>query len=217
MKRIATALVLFSLIVLPARAEEHEHHSGHHHEEPAEVPLGPKEKLIHKFRKPDVKLVKKGFFLNQNGEKVTLADFQGKLVLMDFIYSGCPHGVCQYLNQKMQFVARKYADRLGTDLQLVSVSFDDMDTPEKLKQFAARYEVADPKKWSYLGGAAGDIKEIATEFGISFEWKAKDEAFMHTARTVLLGRDGKKLNAYRGTDYKLQEVLDDLERQLNTK
>ncbi|MBI5177870.1 MAG: SCO family protein [Nitrospinae bacterium] len=216
MKKVLITLIAVCLAGT-AFAGEHEGHGEHgnyQHQEPPEIPLGPKEKLIQKFRKPDAKLVKKGYFLNQNGEKATLADYRGKIVLLDFTYSGCPHGLCQYLNQKMQYVARKYAARLGIDIQLVSVSFDDTDNPEKLKKFSERFEVTDVKKWAYLGGAAGDIKEIATEYGVSFEWKPGDEAFVHTARTVLLDREGKKVNAYRGTDYKLQQVTDDIETLL---
>ncbi len=200
--------------VAQAEVDSQSGHSEHQHHAP-EVPKTAGT-IIQEFRKENPNPARNGYFINQNGEKVKLSDFKGKLVLMDFIYTSCPHGICQYLNNKMQYVARKFPDKLGADIQLVSLSFDDMDSPEKLKKFAQRYEVADAKKWAYLGGAAGDIKDVSAEYGISFQWDKKEEAFMHTARTVLLGRDGKLLRVYRGTDYKLQQPVDDIASLLKT-
>jgi len=209
---IASLAFFFGVSGIATAGDGHEQHQHH----APEVPMGTAGKLIQEFRDKKTAPVKRGYFLNQNGEKVRLEDFRGKLVLMDFIYSSCPHGICQYLNSKMQYVAKKFAAKLGTELQLVSLSFDDMDSPEKLEKFARRYDVSDPKKWAYLGGASGDIMETAAEYGISFRWDVKGEAFMHTARTVLLGRDGKLLRVYRGTDYKLQQPVDDIQSLFKT-
>lgn len=225
MKHIHFALFALALTVSasPARAagghEGHDHAPGPFHEAGAipETKLGVEDKLLHGFRKKDVDQTKKnGFFLDQAGNKVKLSDYRGKVVLMDFIYSGCQHGICQYLNNKMNFVANKYRDRLGKDLVLVSLSFDENDTPQTLAKFAERWGNR-PAEWAYLSGLPGDIVEACREFGVSFRWNEKEDFFEHTVRTLLIGRDGKVVKVYRGREYRLQEAVDDVKAELKKK
>ena len=169
-----------------------------------------REKPQYGFRDKKADVARKnGYFLDQAGNKVRLTDYRGKLVLMDFIYSDCKHGICQYLNKKMNFVAGKHKDRLGKELVLVSLSFDDKDTPATLAAFAASWE-KDPAKWAYLSGLPGDIVETCREYGIVVRWNEDEGFFEHTVRTVLIGRDGKVVKTYRGRDYKMQEAVDDI-------
>lgn len=202
-------------MAFPSAAAEHAHGGEdpmHMHEMPM-VPGGQHghdDKPQYEFRDRNADLSKKnGYFLDQAGNKVRLADYRGKVVLMDFIYSGCKHGICQYLNKKMNYVAGKHKDRLGKDLVLVSLSFDDMDSPKTLSAFAANWE-KDPAKWAYLSGLPGDIAETCKEYGVWVRWNEEGGFFQHTVRTVLIGRDGKMVKTYRGRDYMMQEAVDDI-------
>ncbi len=204
------------MMATPATAAEHAHGGGedlmHLHDTPVipDKQTEYKDKLQYGFRDKKAELTRKnGYFLDQAGNKVRLSDYRGKLVLMDFIYSDCKHGICQYLNKKMNFVAGKHKDRLGKDLVLVSLSFDDRDTPATLAAFAANWE-KDPAKWAYLSGLPGDIVETCREYGIAVRWIEEEGFFEHTVRTVLIGRDGKVVKTYRGRDYKMQEAVDDI-------
>ena len=204
------------MLAAPAAAAERGHgghESGVHIDD---VPAMPdkqnesKNKPQQAFRDKNADTAKKnGYFLDQAGNKVRLADYRGKVVLLDFIYSDCKHGICQYLNKKMNYVANKHKNRLGKDLVLVSLSFDDKDTPKTLAAFAANWE-SDPAKWAYLSGLPGDIAETCREFGVAFRWNETEGFFEHTVRTILIGRDGKALKTYRGRDYKMQEAVDDI-------
>ncbi len=204
------------MLASPAAAAEHSHGGTEDLRHLHEVPVIPnkqnefKDRLQYGFRDKNADLSKKnGYFLDQAGNKVRLSGYRGKLVLMDFIYSDCKHGICQYLNKKMNFVAGKHKDRLGKELVLVSLSFDEQDTPTSLAAFAANWE-KDPAKWAYLSGLPGDISETCKEYGIAFRWNEQEGFFEHTVRTILIGRDGKVLKTYRGRDYKMQEVVDDI-------
>lgn len=210
------ALLAALLAAAPATAADHAHGGGenlpHMHEAPVIPNKGNEyvDKLQYRFRDKNADLSKKnGYFLDQAGKKVRLADYRGKLVLMDFIYSDCKHGICQYLNKKMNYVAGKHKDRLGKELVLVSLSFDDKDTPQTLAAFAANWE-KDPAKWAYLSGLPGDIIETCKEYGVAVRWNEEEGFFEHTVRTILIGRDGKALKTYRGRDYAMQEVVDDI-------
>lgn len=210
------ALLATLLLAGPATAAEQAHGGGdnlsHMHNAPVIPNKGNEhvDKLQYEFRDKHADLSKKnGYFLDQAGKKVRLADFRGKLVLMDFIYSDCKHGICQYLNKKMNFVAGKHKDRLGKDLVLVSLSFDDKDSPATLAAFAANWE-KDPAKWAYLSGLPGDIAETCKEYSVAVLWNEGEGFYEHTVRTVLIGRDGKLVKVYRGRDYKMQEVVDDI-------
>ncbi len=208
-------LVAGLMITVPAAAE-HGHGGGENPMHIHNAPVIPDkrnentDRLQYGFRDKNADLARKnGYFLDQAGNKVRLSDFRGKLVLMDFIYSDCKHGICQYLNKKMNYVAGKHKDRLGKDLMLVSLSFDDKDSPATLAAFAANWE-KDPAKWAYLSGAPGDIVDICREYGIVVRWNEEDGFFEHTVRTVLIGRDGKVVKMYRGRDYMMQEAVDDI-------
>lgn len=215
MKKMLMALLASLMLAAPFAGAEHVHGGEdmpHLHKAPV-IPDGRNErpgKQQYVFREKNADLSKKnGFFLDQAGNKVRLADYRGKLVLMDFIYSDCKHGICQYLDKKMNFVANKHKARLGKDLVLVSLSFDDKDTPQTLAGFAAKWE-KDPAKWAYLSGLPGDIVETCGEYGVVVRWNEQEALFEHTVRTILIGRDGKLLKTYRGRDYKMQEAVDDI-------
>jgi protein SCO1/2 len=76
MRLPAAAMLLLSLLVAPARAED------------ALPTIGPA---------PPFALT------SETGRRVALADFRGKVVAVTFIYTGCPD-ICPLLTQKMALV-----------------------------------------------------------------------------------------------------------------
>src|SRR3989338_6444765 len=77
---------------------------------------------------------------NQDGREVRLSDFQGKVVVLNFIYSRCPN-ICGEENYRLQCVWEQLEKGLRQDVVLVSVSFDTFDTPEIMKQYENFFDV----------------------------------------------------------------------------
>ena len=123
------ARVGFELVVLKEHSfARHVRKSG---EADAVIPP-PKEKLKVGEVVPDFQL------LDEQGATVRLTDLRGKVVAVNFIYTRCPlPDVCPRLSANFATLQRRFADRLGSDLLLLSVTVDpDYDTPAVLAAYA---------------------------------------------------------------------------------
>jgi len=86
---------------------------------------------------------------DQDGRPFTLAHYRGRPVVVDFIYTGCG-SACPLLSDAFRQLDRTPAV-VGDDarpLQLVSITFDSLDTPARLREYASHYE-ADGHSWRF--------------------------------------------------------------------
>ncbi len=109
-----------------------------------------------------------GFILtDQDGQRLTSEDVRGKVVVYNFLYTGCG-SACDPMNATMQEVQRRLGevDLNGLPVQFVTISFDpEHDTPEQLKAYANSLD-ADPTRWRFATGDATRLKQI---IGTGFE------------------------------------------------
>ena len=103
-----------------------------------------------------------GFELpDQNGQKRTLADFKGKVVVVFFGYTQCPDFCPTTLNEWVQ-VKKALADK-GDLLQAVFITLDpERDTPELLKAYMANF---DPSFLALIPSVS-DLPALAKSFKI---------------------------------------------------
>ena len=103
--------------------------------------------------------------VDQDGREVKfVSDVIGdRIVVMDFIYTSCTT-VCPVLSALLGQVQGRLGDHLGEDVVLVSVSVDPTrDTPQRLKDYAARYQ-AQPG-WFWLTGGKRTMDEVLDGLG----------------------------------------------------
>lgn len=106
---------------------------------------------------------------------------RGKTVVIDCFFSECT-GVCPVLARNLRALMEVADERLGQDVQLVSITVDPKnDTPEKLKEYA-RTLGAKPG-WSFLTGAPADLDKVLGKLG--FAVKAREEH----SNLILIGND----------------------------
>jgi len=159
---------------------------------------------------PDDGFRRNSYLLDQDGNKVTLEQYKGKIVLLTFFYMECRYGHCPLITKRMNFISRKFPDRLGSEIQLVSISFDpDIDTVSRLREYSAQWE-SDPSRWAFLTGEKGDIVDTAMKYGIIFLWNQKDNSYDHSVRTFLLDKSGDVARVYKGMNYNIWEVINDI-------
>ena len=148
-----------------------------------------------------------GFTLtDQNGKKVSLKDFQGKLVLINFIYSNCK-GTCPPLLLKFKEIQLDLKDEFKKQTVLLSVSFDyERDTPEVLKKFAESQR-ADLSFWTFLTGSQAEIEKMLNDYQVAVK-KGPDGEFGHINMVVMIDKDGKRRYDFFGYDYPTEKIIE---------
>jgi protein SCO1 len=124
------------------------------------------------------------------GETMDFADFAGRIVLVDFIYTRCPT-LCVTLGTTFARLQDTLQRAGRDDVRLLSISFDpEHDTPEALRAYGAAHG-ADMRLWSLARVQdAAKLKRLLTVFGIVV---ISDEfgGFTHNAAIHLIDRDGR--------------------------
>jgi protein SCO1 len=130
-----------------------------------------------------------GFSLTDfNGQPRTLADFQGKVVMLYFGFVQCPD-VCPTALSR----AAAVMEQLGTkaaEVQLLFVTVDpERDTPELLREYMAAFDPA----FMALTGTQEQIRAAAGEFRAYYKKVPTGSSYTmdHTALTYLFDRQGR--------------------------
>lgn len=138
---------------------------------------------------------------DRDGSRFKLSEHREKPVLLTFVYTRCPvPEVCPRLSAAFAFVHRRFGD----DVRLVSITVDPVwDTPAVLAAYAKLWR-ARPGVWHFLTGAAGTIADVGRAYGLVY-WP--DEGVVaHTARTYVIGRDGKIAAVLEGTSWRPEQL-----------
>ena len=145
--------------------------------------------------------------IDQNHERITLSGFAGKIVALTFIYTKCPLPTfCFRMSNNFGMLHQRFAERMGKDIVLLSISFDPVhDQPEALAEYARTW-TKDDTGWHFLTGPLADVKRVCSSFGMNF-WQ--DEGLLtHSLHTVIIGRDGRLLANLEGNEYSAKQLGD---------
>ncbi len=157
---------------------------------------------------------------DQEGRKISLQDFQGKVVLMSFIYTNCTTG-CPVTTAKLASVH----DALkGKNLHIVGITIDPgHDTPAVLKEYGKQWKGMDFQSWSFLTGTPEELEPVFFDYKIEVSRRGKKgptgevvsvELVDHGVKTFLIDRKGMKRFEYWGQDFNTKAVLKDLTKVL---
>ena len=132
-------------------------------------------------------------FTNTLGRAVRISDFKGHALAFTFIFTRCPFPTfCPRLSSSFETAQQQLKTMSGgpTNWHMLSITIDpDYDTPERLKEYSARYH-ADPQHWDYLTAPLIDITAIGEQFGLQF-WRANPaEPINHNVRSVVVDANG---------------------------
>ena len=150
---------------------------------------------------------------DQNGQRVSLASLRGKVVVVSFIYSRCPlPDYCPRIMANLAALRDRFVDQLGTELTLLTVTFDPKyDTPETLKGYAQSHN-ADVYGWLFLSGSAAEIARACSLFGVEY-WP--DEGLItHTLQTAVIDRQGILRATVEGKSFTPRQLGDLVELTL---
>lgn len=152
--------------------------------------------------------------IDQRRKNIAVSAFKGKVVAITFIYTRCPlPNFCFRMSNNFGVVHQRFADRMGKDLVLLSITFDpEHDQPETLADYARTW-AKDDKAWHFLTGPAAEVNKICREFGVN-SWQ--DEGFLtHSLHTVILDRQSRIAANLEGNEYSAKQLGDLVEAVMN--
>jgi len=83
---------------------------------------------------------------DQNGNDVSLSDYEGKVIVVAFTYTHCPD-ICPVIESNMKYMKGELGDSYGEDVVYLSITIDPLrDTPEVL----ANYVTNNGYDWPHL-------------------------------------------------------------------
>ncbi|AOE87552.1 electron transporter SenC [Pseudomonas sp. TCU-HL1] len=103
--------------------------------------------------------------LDQEGRELRLKDdlVGDRIVVMGFVYTSCTT-VCPVVSAIMQKLQKQLGERAGTEVQLISLSIDPLrDTPERLREYAGRYEAG--AGWRWVTGSSEAVADTLKGLG----------------------------------------------------
>jgi protein SCO1/2 len=141
-------------------------------------------------------------FNNENGEAVTLRQIISKPTILMFVYFDCPN-LCSPLMDGVAEVISKLDLTLGKDYQVVTISFNTKDTPEKAKEkkvnFVQKINKENQKYWTYLTGTQENIGAMTAAVGYKYKTQGLD--FAHPSVIMMLSPAGKITRYLYGLTY----------------
>jgi protein SCO1 len=159
--------------------------------------------------------------INQDGKRIRLAEYRGRVLLLTFIYTRCPlPDYCPLMSNNFAAIFKELnKDRaLYSKTHLLSISFDTKyDTPKVLKSYGGayteNYTSEQFTQWEFATGSDEEIRQIAEFFGLRY-YKESNQ-IIHGLRTAIITPDGKVYKVYRGNEWKPEEALRDIQAVLN--
>jgi protein SCO1/2 len=146
------------------------------------------------------------------GRPVRLADYQGRVVLLAFVFTTCP-GVCPLISKQMAALqdGLKREGLFGKKANLLSVTVDpETDTAAVLTQYAKIYG-ADPAGWRFLRENPEKTKPVLEAYDEWTKLLPKGE-LDHPARVYLIDQKGNIREIYSLAFFNEKQALIDMKK-----
>jgi protein SCO1/2 len=147
-------------------------------------------------------------FRDETGRQVRLAELvTGPTIILPVYYS-CTN-VCNYLQGGLARVLPAIKGRPGTEYRVISVSFDENETPQQAARSKRMYQTSmstpfPAEGWRFLTGDATDICRLTDAAGYRFQRKGRD--FIHPVASFVVARDGTIVRYLYGTTFLAKDV-----------
>ena len=165
--------------------------------------------------------------VNQDGQRIHLAQYKGKALALTFVYTRCPQpDQCTLMSNNFAAIDRELQKQpdVYSKTHLLTITFDpDYDTPKVMRSYGAshteRFSDETFQHWEFATGTKDEVKGVAQFFGLRYylDPEAGNEQVIHSLRTAVIGPDGKLFKLYRGNEWKPAEIVDDLKKLAATK
>jgi len=142
-------------------------------------------------------------FTDEKGTPVVSKDLFTKPVILSLIYYNCRH-ICPALLSGLTEALDAMDIDAGKDFSVVTLSFDETDTPalamKTKNNYAARLNKESRSgSWKFLTGDSENIRRLTEAAG--FRFKREKEGFLHPSSLIVLSPEGKITRYLYGTSF----------------
>lgn len=147
-------------------------------------------------------------FRSEDGGTVRLADYRGKPLVINLVYTSCAD-VCPMVVQTLARAVDAGQAALGADsFSVVTVGFDAAhDTPGRMRAFASSQGVELPN-WRFLSTDVPTVARLAEELGFIFS--ESPQGFDHLAQTTVVDADGRVYRQVYGAEFEIPALVEPL-------
>lgn len=145
-------------------------------------------------------------FVDEHGKTVRLGDYFGqKPVVLTLVYYRCPMLCNQVLNGFLKTSAA-LPQAIGRDYEVVTVSFDDRETPalaaEKKSSYLKKYRrLGAEEGWHFLTGSKASSERLAEAVGFRYYYDPRTDQFAHASGIMVLTPEGRLSRYFYGIEY----------------
>ncbi len=148
-------------------------------------------------------------FVDENGGRVNLKNIVDKPTIIAPVYLNCMHECPVLLMGLAQVLGQLELVKPGRDFQVITLSFDERDTPGTAREKKGNYLKAVGKpfpedSWKFLTGDALNIRKFTDSIGFKFQRDGED--FSHPVTLVVLAPGGKIVRYLEGITFLPFEV-----------
>ena len=148
--------------------------------------------------------------VNQNGARITQADYDGKIYVADFFFTTC-QTICPIMTEHMYEIQQKTLS--DPEILLLSHSVTpEIDSVAQLQRYAKRKGVID-SKWNLVTGDKKQIYDLArtSYLAVKTAGDGGDYDMIHTENFMLIDANKQIRGFYDGTDPEaIKTLLDDI-------
>lgn len=149
--------------------------------------------------------------LDRAGKPVRLADYRGKPLLVNFMYTGC-FQVCptstRAIAAAIEGMGRSMDPR---QYNIISIGFNlPADSPPSMKAFAAQQRI-NYANWEFLSPHASAVDALTRDFG--FAYVPSQSGFDHLLQVTVVDADGRIYRQVYGEDFSADQLAEPI-RQL---
>ncbi len=152
--------------------------------------------------------------IDQDGSEVQFPEaFEGKKVVMSFVYTNCPD-ICPMITARLKQVESRL--NAMDDVHFVLLTFDpERDTPEVLARYADTFNLS-PSRWTLLTGEEEELTQALQRLDIeavrSFTRHDEDGNpyyfIDHTDRVTLIDSQRRVRHTFTGSKVDPEELID---------
>lgn len=144
-------------------------------------------------------------FLDENNKKINIKKYIDKPTIIAPVYLGCTHECPLLLSGLAETLGKLELVQPGKDFQVITLSFDDKDTPKLAAEKKGNYIklIGRPfpqDAWKFLTGSETNIRKFTDSIGFKFQ-RDSEHDFSHPVTLVIVSPTGKIVRYVEGISF----------------